>query len=45
MYSSGVTTSTHIIGSRSDGFAILQASLKHIEAANLKASSDESTSW
>ena len=38
-------TSTAIIGSRSTGPARRAASLKTIEPAILKASSDESTSW
>ena len=45
MYSSGVTTSTAITGSSSTGLARLEASLKAIEPATLKAISDESTSW
>ncbi len=43
--SSGVSTSTFMIGSRITGFAFLQPSLKPIEAANLNAISEESTSW
>ena len=43
--SSGVTTSTAIMGSRMTGFAFLAASWNAIEPAILKAISDESTSW
>ena len=43
--SSGVTTSTAIIGSSSFGFARFMASLKAIDPAILKARSLESTSW
>ena len=45
MKSSGVVTSTDIIGSSSTGLARLAASLNAIEPAILNASSEESTSW
>ncbi len=45
MKSSGVVTSTDIIGSMSTGPARRAASLNAIEPAILKASSEESTSW
>ena len=45
MNSSGIVTSTRIIGSRTTGSALSTASLTAIEAAILKAISDESTSW
>ena len=45
MYSSGVTTSTCMMGSRSTGLARFTASLKAIEPAILNAISEESTSW
>ncbi len=45
MDSSGVVTSTDIIGSSSTGEALRAASLKACEPAILKASSEESTSW
>ena len=45
MLSSGVMTSTAIIGSSSTGSALRAAALKAIEPAILKAISDESTSW
>ena len=45
MKSSGVVTSTAIIGSMSTGPALRAASLNAIEPAILKASSEESTSW
>ncbi len=45
MFSSGVTTSTLIIGSSSTGFASRAASFIAIEPAILNAISDESTSW
>ena len=45
MYSSGVRTSTAMIGSRMTGWAFGAASLKHMEPAILKAISEESTSW
>ena len=45
MYSSGVTTSTAMMGSRRTGSAFFQASCRAIEPAILKAISDESTSW
>ena len=45
MYSSGVTTSTAMIGSMSTGRARLQASWNAIEPAILNAISEESTSW
>ena len=45
MYSSGVATSTDMIGSRSAGLALRRASLKAIEPAILNAISEESTSW
>src|SRR5206468_3622656 len=44
-YSSGVTTSTFMIGSSSTGLARLKPSLKPIEPAILNAISFESTSW
>ena len=44
MYSSGVRTSTAMIGSRMVGFALRTASLKPMEPAILNAISDESTS-
>ncbi len=43
--SSGVSTSTAIIGSRITGEALRQPSLKPNEAAILNAFSFESTSW
>ena len=45
MLSSGVVTSTAIIGSRSAGSALRAASFITIEPAILNAISDESTSW
>ena len=45
MKSSGVTTSTAMIGSSSTGLARLAASLSASEPAILKAISDESVSW
>ena len=45
MYSSGVTTSTAMIGSIRMGLALRAASRKAAVAAILKAMSDESTSW
>ncbi len=45
MYSSGVTTSTAMIGSRMAGFAFRAPSLNAMDPAILKAISDESTSW
>ena len=45
MFSSGVVTSTAIIGSSSAGSALRAASLSAIEPAILNAISDESTSW
>ena len=45
MYSSGIVTSTRIIGSSTAGLAFSTASLTAIEPAILKAISDESTSW
>ncbi len=45
MYSSGVVTSTPMIGSRSTGWACLAASLNAMEPAILNAISEESTSW
>ena len=45
MYSSGVTTSTAITGSKRTGPALRAASLTAIEPAIRKASSEESTSW
>ena len=45
MYSSGVSTSTAIIGSRMTGAAFLSAALTAIEPATLNAASEESTSW
>src|SRR5690606_15533023 len=45
MYSSGVTTSTFMIGSSNTGLAFAAPSLKPIEPAILKAISLESTSW
>src|SRR6185312_1663768 len=44
-YSSGVTTSTFMIGSRRTGFARRKPSLKPMEPAILNAISLESTSW
>src|SRR5439155_1384120 len=44
-YSSGVVTSTAIVGSSSRGFARFIASLKAMEPAILNARSLESTSW
>ena len=43
--SSGVTTSTAMIGSSSTGLARLAASLSASEPAILKAISEESVSW
>ena len=45
MYSSGVTTSTDMIGSISTGLAISAALRKAIWPAILNAISEESTSW
>jgi hypothetical protein len=45
MYSSGTTTSTLMIGSRSTGFALSAACFTAIDAAILNAISEESTSW
>ena len=45
MKSSGVSTSTAIIGSSSTGLARRMPSLKPMEAAILNAFSFESTSW
>ena len=45
MFSSGVVTSTAIIGSMRAGSALRAASLKPIEPAILNAISEESTSW
>ena len=45
MYSSGVRTSTAMIGSSSTGSALRAASLSAIEPAILNAISEESTSW
>ena len=45
MKSSGVTTSTCMIGSSKTGFARFTASFKAIEPAILNAISLESTSW
>ena len=45
IYSSGVTTSTFIIGSRSFAAALFIASLNAARAAISKANTDESTSW
>ena len=45
MFSSGVMTSTAIIGSSRAGLALRAASLKAIEPAILNAISEESTSW
>ena len=45
MNSSGIRTSTFMIGSRMAGSALLKASLTAIEPAILNAISDESTSW
>ena len=44
-YSSGVVTSTFMIGSSRIGLAFFIASLKAKMPAILNASSDESTSW
>ena len=45
MNASGVTTSALIMGSSSTAWALGRASLKAMEAAILKAISEESTSW
>ena len=45
MKSSGVSTSTAIIGSSSTGVALRMPSLNAIDAAILNAFSFESTSW
>ena len=45
MNSSGIVTSTRMIGSRIVGSAFEKASLTAIEPAILNAISDESTSW
>ena len=45
MNSSGMRTSTFMIGSRIAGSALANASLIAYEPAILKAISDESTSW
>ena len=45
VYSSGVTTSTFMIGSSNTGLALLAPSLKPMEPAILNAISEESTSW
>ena len=45
MNSSGMITSTFMIGSRITGSAFSKASLTAIEPAILNAISDESTSW
>ena len=45
MYSSGVTTSTAMIGSRRTGLAMRAASLNAMVPAILNAISEESTSW
>ena len=45
MNSSGIVTSTRIIGSSTTGLAFSTASFRDIEAAILNAISDESTSW
>ena len=45
MKSSGVSTSTAIIGSSSTGLALRMPSLNAIDAAILNAFSFESTSW
>ena len=45
MNSSGMITSTLMIGSRIAGSALLKASLTAIDPAILNAISDESTSW
>ncbi len=45
MYSSGVTTSTSITGSRRTVPALAAPSLNPIEPAILNAISEESTSW
>ena len=45
MNSSGMVTSTRMIGSRIIGSAFSTASLRAIEPAILNAISDESTSW
>ena len=45
MYSSGVTTSTAMIGSSSTGLALRAASRKPMVPAILNAISEESTSW
>ena len=45
MNSSGVTTSTFMMGSSRTGSALAAPSLKPMEPAILKAISEESTSW
>ena len=45
MYSSGTVISTFMIGSSKTDLACLHPSLNAIDAAILKAISDESTSW
>ena len=45
MNSSGIVTSTRIIGSSTTGLALATASLIAMEPAILNAISDESTSW
>ena len=45
MNSSGMRTSTFMIGSRMAGSALAKASLMAIDPAILNAISDESTSW
>ena len=45
MKSLGIVTSTRIIGSSTTGLAFSTASLTAIDAAILKAISEESTSW
>ena len=45
MYSSGTMTETFMMGSIRMGSAFFMASLKAMEAAILKAISEESTSW
>ena len=45
VYSSGVSTSTAMTGSKMTGLDLRRASLMAMEPATLKAASEESTSW
>ncbi len=45
MYSSGMETSTFMIGSRRTGLPLRMPSLNPMEPAIWKACSEESTSW